>query len=315
MRVIKESVAETTEGLNPESINLINQYAKAELKEEDVFTFSVLLCDNEIDRDNECFSTDSLNILSELFTGKTGIFDHDWKAQSQMARIYKTEVLTDPHELTQYGEQYTYLKAYVYMLKTEENSQIIAEINGGIKKEVSVGCSVKKKICSICGEEIDSPMCPHTKGQLYDGKMCFGILSEPTDAYEWSFVAVPAQKRAGVMKRYRNSISEYGCLKEYVQAEGNYRLEKELEDLEKYSEMGKRYLKRLYEETVELGIVSGSGFKREFLEKTLKNMGEEELLEYKKIFNKKIDEAFPPLFQLNTENKKCEKLVGDEFLI
>ena len=35
----------------------------------------------------------------------------------------------------------------------------------------------------------------------------------------------------------------------------------------------------------------------------------------KKIFNKKIDEAFPPLFQLNTENKKCEKLVGDEFLI
>ena len=30
-----------------------------------------------------------------------------------------------------------------------------------------------------------------------------GKLSEPTDAYEWSFVAVPAQKNAGVSKSMR----------------------------------------------------------------------------------------------------------------
>ena len=32
------------------------------------------------------------------------------------------------------------------------------------------------------------------------GKKCIGELSEPTDAYEFSFVAVPAQPGAGVTK-------------------------------------------------------------------------------------------------------------------
>ena len=34
----------------------------------------------------------------------------------------------------------------------------------------------------------------------YDGKTCHFVLSDPQDAYEWSFVAVPAQRDAGVIK-------------------------------------------------------------------------------------------------------------------
>ena len=32
--------------------------------------------------------------------------------------------------------------------------------------------------------------------------LCYGILTNPTDAYEWSFVAVPAQRKAGVTKSF-----------------------------------------------------------------------------------------------------------------
>ena len=43
-------------------------------------------------------------------------------------------------------------------------------------------------------------MCSHIKGREYNGELCCGELSDPTDAYEFSFVAVPAQRAAGVIK-------------------------------------------------------------------------------------------------------------------
>jgi hypothetical protein len=58
----------------------VNAFAKAQLRPEDVYIFSVLLCDNEVDRDFESFTEDTLGELAELFTGKTGICDHEWKS-------------------------------------------------------------------------------------------------------------------------------------------------------------------------------------------------------------------------------------------
>jgi hypothetical protein len=34
-------------------LELIGRYARKELTQEEIYTFSVILCDNEIDRDNE----------------------------------------------------------------------------------------------------------------------------------------------------------------------------------------------------------------------------------------------------------------------
>ena len=44
----------------------------------------------------------------------------------------------------------------------------------------------------------------HIKGEKYDGKPCVGDLIDPTDAYEFSFVAVPSQRGAGVTKSAKN---------------------------------------------------------------------------------------------------------------
>jgi len=134
--------------------------------------------------------------------GKTGIFDHDMKSKDQTARIYSTEVVEDNTRKTADGEIYTYIKAKAYMVRTEKNKDLISEIDAGIKKETSVGCSVKDISCSICGNNIKTQGCEHRKGQSYGGKLCCYLLSEPADAYEWSFVAVPAQKNAGVTKSF-----------------------------------------------------------------------------------------------------------------
>ncbi|WP_195325184.1 hypothetical protein [Flavonifractor plautii] len=89
-----------------------------------------------------------------------------------------------------------------YMLRNDQTAPLIAAIEGGILREVSVGCQVAKAICSICGTDRRETYCGHCPGQEYEGKRCHIDLDAPTDAYELSFVAVPAQKGAGVIKHY-----------------------------------------------------------------------------------------------------------------
>lgn len=185
-----------------QQLEKINKFTRRELSLDEVYIFSVVLCDNEIDRDCERFSDKALEQLQKLFIGKTGISDHNPKAANQSARIFDTELITDSSRTTKNGEPYKYLKASVYMVKTDENRSLIAEIDGGIKKEVSVSCSASKRICSVCSSDKTKTGCAHVKGKTYNGKLCHTILDDISDAYEWSFVAVPAQVSAGVTKKY-----------------------------------------------------------------------------------------------------------------
>lgn len=198
-----------------EELELIGQFARKKLNADELYTFSLILCDNEIDRDSEKFTVSALHTLAKLFVGKTGIFDHNMKSKDQTARIYAAEVMTDPQRKTADGEDYTYIKAKAYMVRTEKNKDLIAEIDAGIKKETSVGCCIKDISCSICGRNIKTEGCEHQKGKVYGGKLCCYLLSEPTDAYEWSFVAVPAQKNAGVIKSF-NPAQETAKLAEWA---------------------------------------------------------------------------------------------------
>ena len=181
-------------------IELINRHSLKELKPEDVFVFSVVLCDNNIDRDNEGFDSPGLMKMAQLFEGKTGIFNHSWDANDQVARIYKAVVETTDEKNT-LGEPEKRLLASAYILR-EYNGELISKIEGGILKEVSIGFRVEKVECSICGKRMMRRSCEdgHVKGKEVDGKLCYGLLKNPTEAYEFSFVAVPAQRNAGVVK-------------------------------------------------------------------------------------------------------------------
>ncbi|MGN0571389.1 MAG: hypothetical protein ACI4K9_04335 [Candidatus Fimenecus sp.] len=198
----KQFQTQTEDGVvTEEALAAINRYTQKDLTAEEVFVFSAVLCDNEIDRDFERFSIESLHALAPLFEGKTAIQNHSMDAADQSARTFKTEVITDETRKTTLGEAYTYLKAYCYMPRIPKNEALIAEIAAGIKKEVSVGCAVEKRICSVCGADERKTPCAHRRGKSYKGEVCHYILENPTDAYEWSFVAVPAQKNAGVTKK------------------------------------------------------------------------------------------------------------------
>lgn len=188
--------------LDKATLDKINALTRRRFKAEELYTFPVVLCHNDTDRDFERFSNDSLQKMAELYIGKTIISDHNPTADNQAARIYDTEVVSDTTKETAWGGSYCYLKGYAYMPRTESNADLITEIDAGIKKEVSVSCNAQKRICSVCGKDINTEPCDHVKGHEYDGVTCSHILDGISDVYELSFVAVPAQVGAGVTKHF-----------------------------------------------------------------------------------------------------------------
>ena len=276
MEIHKER-SETAAGLpEQEELEAINRLAKTPLAAEQVYTFTLRLCDNEVDRDFERFDDAALEALGELFLGKSGIFDHQWSAQGQTARIYRTEVVREPSITTAAGDEYRWLKGWAYLLRTKKNADLIAEIEGGIKKEVSVGCSVRRTVCSICGAEGG---CQHVKGQIYGGKLCFSELREPTDAYEWSFVAVPAQRGAGVLKRFGQETDQLALLR-------------------REAVLGRKYLKELRREVVRLAMLADDHLDGGVFAKAAERMEEPELLAMKSAYGAQAAKRFPAAPQL-----------------
>ena len=172
----------------------INAHTLRELSAEEVFTFSLAACDNQIDRDDERFSDATLNELAQMYPGKPVLLDHNWSAKDQSGRVYAAEVREDG---VRAGVKQLILRCFVPRLETTKD--FIEAIETGLKKECSVGCAVKHRKCSICGEDYYES-CLHIRGQEYDGRRCHVVLEGAEDAYEVSMVAVPAQKEAGVIK-------------------------------------------------------------------------------------------------------------------
>lgn len=185
-----------------EDFDKIRQYTRKDFSEEELYVFSVTLCSNDVDRDYEKFSVSALYELAKLFEGKTGIKDHSMKSSDQTARIFETQVEKSEGRKTADGEDYYALRAKAYMVRNDENKSFITEIEAGIKKEVSVSCAMNSSVCSVCGKSRKGGACNHINGRKYGDKICFSILSDAADAYEWSFVAVPAQRDAGVTKSF-----------------------------------------------------------------------------------------------------------------
>ncbi len=267
----------------PSAVQLgaINALAKAELTADQVYVFSLRLCDDQVDRDYEQFDTAALSGLAKLFVGRTGIVDHKWSSENQVARIFAAETCLEAG--------ISYIKAWAYIRRGGTNDEIIADIEAGIKKEVSVGCAMGRSVCSICGSEYGS--CGHQKGQYYDGQLCCAILKEPMDAYEFSFVAVPAQREAGVLK----GMGRNKCLKELADEFG---AQQEYRALFKDAELGRQYRRELEDGIVRLCLALELGAKAEVYRGIAKTAAAEDLMQLKTALEARLAESLPAVTQL-----------------
>lgn len=288
MKVNKEAGAQRSGAPTGEQLEKINALAKAELTAEQVYVFSLRLCDDQVDRDGEKFDTEALPELSRLFLGKTGILDHRWSAEGQVARIFETQVIREAGV--------SFIKAWAYIRRGGRGDEIIADIEAGIRKEVSVGCAMGRAVCSICGGDYGT--CGHQKGHSYDGQVCCAILREPMDAYEFSFVAVPAQREAGVMKALGGGRVSLKDLAWEHGAQGEYR------ELAKLAELGRQYRRELEEAVVRLGLSLELGIEAPVLRSIVKTAGNEELAALKRGWDEKLAQLLPPVYQLAADQEK-----------
>lgn len=292
------------DGADEAELKLINAYTRKPLKPEDVYVFTVTLCDNDVDRDGERFTVESLFALEKLFVGKTGIFDHDPTAKNQTARIFACRTEAVEGRTTATGDDYFRLTARAYMPRCKSTEALITAIDSGIVREVSVGCAVKAVKCSICGEDIAE--CAHIKGESYNGKLCCGELTAPYDAYEFSFVAVPAQKEAGVVKSaHGKEIGMEEIMKKLSLSKGATLGAAECEKLKAYIDSLKQsakdgiyYRDSLQSEVLRLSAAVQPEISRGTMESLAKSMSVSQLNEFRHAFEKKLDEAYSPEPQL-----------------
>ena len=78
--------------LNESELSLINAQALRPLTADEVFTFRLAACNNQVDRDIERFTEKTLEGLAVLFVGRPVLMDHKWSAGSQTARVYAAGV-------------------------------------------------------------------------------------------------------------------------------------------------------------------------------------------------------------------------------
>ena len=298
MQVTKAAEAAASGQPSPMQLAAINALAKTALTPEQVYVFSLRLCDDQADRDYERFDAAALPELARLFRGKTGIVDHCWSAENQIARIFETQVVQE--------NGVSYIKAWAYIRRGADNDGIIADIEAGIKKEVSVGCAMGRAVCSICGSDYGS--CGHQKGEHYDGQLCCAILREPMDAYEFSFVAVPAQREAGVLKAMGKGETALKDLAERFGAQREY------QSLKAQAELGKQFTRQLQDSVVRLGLALELGVPEPVLRGIAAGAKAEDLMVLKDALEERLAESLPVTRQLGG-NMFRDKEMESGFLI
>lgn len=287
-----------------EDMLLINEYSLRPLEKDEIFSFSVKLCDNDIDRDFERFNEDSLKALEKLFVGKTGILNHSMKSEDQTCRTYKTQFIVDNEQKTVDGLPYMYLKAWCYTVKSEKNQPLIKDIESGIKKEVSISCASNSRICSVCGKT----HCGHIQGKEYDGEICYKTLTDITDAYEWSFVAVPAQRQAGVTKSFKKEKSMDNILKSIKEEKSLTLNEKEIKMLSDYMDSlkeksldGEKYRESLITDAKKGFALAIPSIASECVDEILKNLSSDTLENLCTSLGNHTKSILPPVSQLYKE--------------
>ena len=164
------------------------------------------MCDNEIDRDYEYFPADTLTQMANLFGWARLLFPTTNARQAIRWREFTTpNLLTGEYSLS--GENYTQLVAKCLYAQKRLHSRSSPQSKPGITKKVSISCAIKSAVCSICGTDNRETYCKHWNGETYDGEVCYFALKGALDAYELSFVAVPAQPKGGGNKVIRRQRS------------------------------------------------------------------------------------------------------------
>ena len=182
----------------------------------------------------------------------------------------------------------------------------------------------------MCGADQREKPCGHKKGRYYGGKgakvLCYHSLEEPTDAYEWSFVAVPAQPKAGVVKGFSPKKGGENMNFEDVKkalssgeeitlsAEQSGQILSDIKRLESLASFGKCQMENLRKEVSRLGGIARPEIGIKKFEDLVKALDADSLSTLKRVFETEAAKKVPMPRQIESD-PNTQKPENDKFII
>ncbi len=190
----------STEQEKESDLSEINRFTLRPLTINEFIVFTLDLCHNQIDRHFSCFPEDELEIINRKVPGRPLMERHDLKGSLPRGTFFRSTLHQDGDRLS--------VRPKVYVLTLEENRNFIANIEGGIYRETSIGFSFSFPECSICNKDIRR--CVHVPGENYEGKMCFYRMRGIQEVLEGSVVACGSQGTSFVSDARTHWFEQFG---------------------------------------------------------------------------------------------------------
>lgn len=192
-----KGVETPTDALISDDNEEINKFSLKPLSSEEYVIFTLDLCHNQLDKHYSRFPNDELEKINRFVLGRPLMERHDLRGSLPRGIFFKSNIVIEGDRVL--------VRPKVYVLRLDDNKSFIANIEGGIYRETSIGFTFTYPECSICGKDIRK--CVHVPGREYEGVSCFYWLRGVQEVLEGSVVACGSQG-TGFVKEYRNS--EFG---------------------------------------------------------------------------------------------------------
>jgi hypothetical protein len=191
-------VAARSAGADEELLKGVNRFALRPLEQGEFATFTLDLCHNQVDRHFSRFPDEELDKINRLVPGRPLMERHDLHGSLPRGTFFRSRIHAE-------GERRS-VRPDVYVLRTAENAGFIANIEGGIYRETSIGFSFQTPECSICGKDLRT--CDHVPGRSYGEEVCHYIMRNVLEVIEGSVVPSGSQGTGFVAERRGLPIEE-----------------------------------------------------------------------------------------------------------
>lgn len=181
--VVTRGLFESGEDPDPAVTSLVNQYALKELAPDAFAAFRLDLCNDQVDKHFSRFPVSELENIARLTPGRPLMVMHDLYGSLPKGTFFRAEVVKKG--------KVSSVRADVYLLRTDENEEFIAQIEGGVYREISIGFRCMTRTCSICG--LDILACEHMPGKKYGKQVCHYVMEGVGEVIEGSVVAAGSQ--------------------------------------------------------------------------------------------------------------------------
>lgn len=214
-------------------LSRINAYALEPLTAEGVYVRRMHLCNTQVDRSFERFTERNLRQIAKSIVGKSVMLGHEYHGTPQ-GRFFDASV--------EKAEGVAHATPEFWLVRAAPSAaEAIAQIDGGVWKDVSVGFNYEAMQCDLClGDYLDYNACRHIAGETYPadelakgGRGGFEVLRDgdsviatvnygtgQVEGLEGSFVWLGCQYDAEVVKAHRKL---YGDAHEAKRAEAEQR--------------------------------------------------------------------------------------------